>query len=159
MNTRISSRIITFQPRSGRVQITALSPFSNSQKMYFRNTSPKKDEASLQTISADFTAQTPPWFLYYKNKFEVTAEISVSKLFPAGFGWQGFSVLAVNNGMGSTSLGFFGMTGVGDALGVGSGHLIFNAIKAVLGWKVDFAKEMQTSLFLSTATIFSGFCW
>jgi len=48
----------------------------------------------------------------------LTAEITVSKLFPAGFGWQAGSVVGVNLGFQATEIPFWLLTGVGDLLGV-----------------------------------------
>jgi len=65
----------------------------------------------------------------------LTGEITVSKLFPGGFGWQTGSVVAANIGFRSTEVPFWLLTGVGDFLGVFLGHIVFMALK-----KIDFAK-------------------
>jgi hypothetical protein len=106
------------------------------------------------------------------RRLKLSLEITVSKLFPAGFGWQGFSVIAANNGLAPTSLGFAVMTGVGDSLGVGLGHLTYKLIQRSIAQMVNIGKkeedkwvvpvmgtETQTALFLSTATFFSGTMW
>ena len=51
------------------------------------------------------------------NRFLVTAEVTVSKIFPAGFGWQSASVVADGMGMQADSFNFAVTTGAGDAVG------------------------------------------
>ena len=51
------------------------------------------------------------------QRFVVTAEVTVSKIFPAGFGWQTASVLADGMGMQSDTWNFALTTGAGDAIG------------------------------------------
>ena len=71
--------------------------------------------------------------------------MTVSKIFPAGVGWQGASVVADSMGYTATELPFFLMTGAGDFLGftlpgglllldwfpsgVFAGHVSFYAVK------------------------------
>ena len=58
------------------------------------------------------------------GRFCVTAEVVISKIFPAGFGWQGSSCVAEQAfGLQSTDAMFFFVTGVGDGLGVVTGAL------------------------------------
>lgn len=93
------------------------------------------------------------------NRFFVSTEVMVSKIFPAGFGWQGGSLVAASMGLQATELPFFLMTGVGDALGVGLGHFFYMAAKNALGYKQDLTTQFHTSVMLSTACIFSGTAW
>jgi len=97
-------------------------------------------------------------------------EITVSKLFPAGFCWQAGSVVAADMGFGPRDVAFAVTTGAGDAMGVGVGHIVFKIMKKALcptlnknfGTKFeipDLKKESQVSVFLSTATFCSGFAW
>ena len=51
------------------------------------------------------------------NRFVITAEVTVSKIFPAGFGWQSASVVADGMGMEADTLNFALTTGAGDAIG------------------------------------------
>merc|ERR1711988_1387310 len=93
------------------------------------------------------------------NRFVVTAEVIVSKIFPAGFGWQGASVVAGQYGYEATDLGFFLMTGVGDAIGVGLGHFGYMCLKKGATGNGDLNQEFGTATLLSTACIFSGTAW
>lgn len=93
------------------------------------------------------------------SRFAVTAEVAISKLFPAGFGWQAGSVVAGNLGYAATDVPLFLITGVGDALGVGVGHMLYYTIKNALGYKQDLKAQAHTSVFLATACLFSGTGW
>jgi hypothetical protein len=93
------------------------------------------------------------------SRFTKTAEVTVSKIFPAGFGWQAASVVAGNAGAAPTSLPFFMMTGFGDLLGVLGGHVGYMALKKQAGFKVDLSQELDTGLWLGSAAFCSGFVW
>ena len=84
-----------------------------------------------------------------------TLEVIVSKIFPAGFGWQAASVVAGQQGYEADHLGFFLMTGVGDFVGVFAGHLIYTTLKAFVGGKPD----PVGSLWLASAAFCSGTAW
>lgn len=90
------------------------------------------------------------------KRFFTTAEVAVSKIFPAGFGWQGGALAAGMMGYGATDVPLFLMTGCGDALGVGIGHFGYMALKNAMGFKQDLTAQAHTSVLLSTACIFSG---
>lgn len=92
-------------------------------------------------------------------RFIVSAEVALSKIFPAGAGWQGGSIVASAMGYGSTDVPLFLMAGVGDAVGVGVGHFGYYAVKNMLGYKQDMESVAHTSVLLSTACIFSGTAW
>ena len=53
---------------------------------------------------------------------QVTAKVAVSKIFPAGFGWQTFATLGKNAGMQATNVSFFLTKGFCDGLFVLMGH-------------------------------------
>ena len=95
------------------------------------------------------------------HRFQVTAEVIVSKIFPAGFAWQGASVLAENWGMSADSISFALTTGVGDGIGVMTGHTLYMmGKKAVTGNNsIDIGSELQTGLLLGSAAVFSGTAW
>jgi len=84
-----------------------------------------------------------------------TIEVIISKIFPAGFGWQGASVVAGQQGYEADQLGFFLMTGAGDFAGVFAGHLAFTTLKAVVSGKPD----PVGGLWLATAAFCSGTAW
>lgn len=102
------------------------------------------------------------------ERFKVTAEVTVSKIFPAGFAWQSSSVLA-DKLMGFTpdTLSFALTTGAGDALGVFAGHCAYFYVKKQVADadgsdgkpSIDMEKETQTGLLLGSAAFFSGTAW
>lgn len=94
------------------------------------------------------------------KRFRILAEVTVSKLFPAGFGWQAASVWAGNQGMTDTDLSFFLTTGIGDAIFVAAGHTIFYSImKHIYLPDVKVGTELQTGIWLGTAAFCSGTAW
>ena len=95
------------------------------------------------------------------DRFIVTAEVTVSKIFPAGFGWQSASVLAAAQGYDPNTMAFALTTGAGDAVGVFAGHCAYYAgKKAMLGAEsINMVKEAQTGLLLGTAAFCSGTAW
>eukprot|EP00465_Bigelowiella_longifila_P012199 CAMPEP_0185263724 /NCGR_PEP_ID=MMETSP1359-20130426/16056_1 /TAXON_ID=552665 /ORGANISM="Bigelowiella longifila, Strain CCMP242" /LENGTH=261 /DNA_ID=CAMNT_0027851461 /DNA_START=145 /DNA_END=930 /DNA_ORIENTATION=- len=89
------------------------------------------------------------------QRFQLTGEVIVSKIFWAGFGWQGSSIVADKLGYSAESIAFAGTTGVGEALAVMAGHsLFYTVIKGS-----DASKEISTGLWLGTGTLFSGTAW
>lgn len=95
----------------------------------------------------------------FMQRFQVTAEVVVSKLFPAGFGWQYGSIVAGNAGFQATDMGFFALTGLGDLTGVFVGHSLFYALKGMVTGKGDLSTELQTGFFLGSAAFCSGAIW
>jgi hypothetical protein len=83
------------------------------------------------------------------DQFVVTGEVIVSKISPAGFGWQMSTIDAGSYyGMASDSLSFAFSTGIGDALGVFLGHSAYYGIKSTLvdTSKIDMKQEIQTRI-------------
>lgn len=102
------------------------------------------------------------------ERFKVTAEVTVSKIFPAGFAWQSSSIVAEEVlGYAPDSLGFALTTGAGDALGVFAGHCAYFLVKKQVTDKdgsdgnpsIDMEQEVQTGALLGTAAFFSGTAW
>lgn len=95
------------------------------------------------------------------DRFIVTAEVTVSKIFPAGFGWQTSSIIAENNfGFAADTMNFALTTGVGDGIGVLTGHcLYYGAKKAVYDSSIDMKAEFQTAFLLGSAAFCSGTAW
>jgi len=90
----------------------------------------------------------------------VTSEVVVSKIFPAGFGWQGSSVVAGNMGYEADQVPFFLITGCGDALGVLVGHTSFYAIKKMaVDSSIDMLAQFNTGVLLATAAFHAGTAW
>ena len=97
----------------------------------------------------------------FGQRMVATLEVMVSKIFPAGFGWQGASCVAEDMGMEATDMGFFLCTGVGDFLGVATGHTIYYTLKkAVTGDDdINVGYEFHTGLLLGSAAFCSGTVW
>lgn len=111
--------------------------------------------ASMDTTKTE--AKTSPLM----NRFAITAEVTVSKIFPAGFGWQSASIIADTKlGYAADSTAFALTTGFGDALGVFLGHCAFySAKKALVDSSINMKKELQTGIFLGSAAFCSGTAW
>lgn len=94
------------------------------------------------------------------QRLRITAEVTVSKLFPAGFCWQAGSILAENMGMGAETAGFAVTTGLTDALGVCAGHVAFYTLaKSIYLPNIELDEVRQTGLLLGSAAFFSGGLW
>ena len=59
------------------------------------------------------------------SRLVTSAEVTASKIFPAGAGWQCAAIIAENSGFAPTSLAFFASVGLGDCSGVFLGHLVY----------------------------------
>jgi hypothetical protein len=146
----------------------------NTERTSFRpRTSPMLYHASAKREQADATTaitsaaavpsstvsvSTSSWM----NRWIVTAEVAVSKIFPGGFGWQTGSLVAANYySYASDSLDFALCTGIGDAVGVFGGHCLYYGVKQsmVPSSKIDMVKEMHTGLWLACAAFCSGTVW
>jgi hypothetical protein len=114
--------------------------------------------AAAQPLVEDTTPATTGSIL---KRFQITAEVTVSKIFPAGFGWQTASIVAVNNfGFAPDSMNFAVTTGLGDALGVLGGHcLYYGAKKTLVDSSINMESEFQTGVLLGTAAFCSGTAW
>jgi len=96
------------------------------------------------------------------DRFKITAEVTVSKIFPAGFGWQSSSIFAEEYlGYTADSMAFALTTGLGDAIGVMAGHCAyFAAKKSITGDdSINMTREGQTGLLLASAAFCSGTAW
>jgi hypothetical protein len=108
------------------------------------------------------------------QRFVVTAEVTVSKIFPAGLGWQAASIAAAGHGGFATdSLAFALSTGLGDAVGVLGGHCLYYSVKQRLlansgtgsssthssSKRINMTKELHTGALLGTAAFCSGTAW
>jgi hypothetical protein len=93
-------------------------------------------------------------------RIATTAEVAISKIFMAGFGWQSFSVIADAYGFAADSTGFALITGVGDFTGVCVGHTAWMLGKSMMvDETIDSTAEFHTGLLLGTAAFFSGTTW
>lgn len=94
------------------------------------------------------------------RRFNIMTEVTVSKIFPAGFGWQSASILASELGHATDSLSFAFITGAGDGIGVLGGHMAYFGIKkALIDSSVDMAKQLHTGILLGSAAFCSGTAW
>jgi hypothetical protein len=96
------------------------------------------------------------------DRFIVTAEVTVSKIFPAGFGWQTSSIIAVNNfGFAADSMNFALTTGVGDGIGVLTGHCLYYGAKKAITKddSINMTSQFQTGVLLCSAAFCSGTAW
>lgn len=94
------------------------------------------------------------------HRMRITAEVTVSKLFPAGFMWQFGSVVAEGAGMTATDAGFFLTTGVFDGIGVAVGHTVFYTLaKGIYLPNIDLREVRHTGILLGAAAFCSGTAW
>jgi len=96
-----------------------------------------------------------------KGRWAYTTEILVSKIFPAGFGWQGASCIAdANLGFAADSVQFALSTGLGDATGVIVGHQLYHLVKSKVSDRpVDMEAELKTATWLATGALCAGSAW
>jgi len=106
------------------------------------------------------------------QRFQLTLEITISKLLPAGVGWQAMAGAASNLGLSSTSGSFALLTGIGDGIGVGIGHLAYKTCQRAVVRSLNkrrapesklpepsLPNELQTGLYLGSAAFCSGSVW
>jgi hypothetical protein len=110
------------------------------------------------TTTATTTKSRSAWM----NRWIITSEVAVSKIFPGGFGWQTGSLIAANYYQYSNdSINFALCTGIGDALGVFGGHCLYYYIKQsiVPSSQINMMKEIHTGAWLGCAALCSGTVW
>ena len=131
------------------------------ERRQIHSTNVMKADASVESSEAAAPVAEEKKESGIVDRFIITAEVTVSKIFPAGFGWQSSSIIAENNfGFAPDTMAFAYTTGVGDALGVLLGHTAYYAIKkAAVDSSIDMTKEVQTGVLLGTAAFCSGTAW
>ena len=93
-------------------------------------------------------------------RMSTSAEVAISKIFMAGFGWQGASCIADAYGFAADTSSFALITGVGDFTGVCIGHTGWMIGKSMLvDDSIDTTAEFHTGILLGTAAFFSGTTW
>jgi len=98
--------------------------------------------------------------MFLVKRFKNTSEVLISKIFPAGFCWQGASILADKMGFHENNIDFALMTGLGDGLGVFGGHMLFCSIaKKTYLPDTNLKKESQNAMLLGSAAFCSGMVW
>ncbi len=87
--------------------------------------------------------------------------MAVSKLFPAGFGWQYSSGIAEDTfGLEANDYGFFLVTGLGDFCGVFAGHFSYYLGKKILyDRSIVVGEQAHVALWLAAAAFASGGMW
>ena len=173
MNTAASSRVLLRATRFGVNRAVASSRYHGVARPMSTFTPPpsfdKKDDRrkihSTAVNKAD-AAATPEVSTTASggvmDRFIITTEVMISKIFPAGFGWQTSSIIAENNfGFAADTMSFALTTGVGDGLGVLTGHcLYYGAKKAITGdSSIKMGAEFQTAVLLGSAAFCSGTAW
>lgn len=90
-----------------------------------------------------------------------SAEVAVSKIFPACAGWQAASLVAGKAGLASNSLAFFLTVGMGDLIGVFMGHTLYQRLKkkATNNTSIRMNEQVQIATLLGGAVLFSGSMW
>lgn len=114
---------------------------------------------STTTSGTSLTMMTTSTWM---NRWIVTGEVAISKIFPGGFGWQTGSLIAANYYQYSSEYFNFALcTGIGDALGVFGGHCLYYYMKQsmVPSSSINMLKEVHTGLWLGCAAFCSGTVW
>jgi len=105
------------------------------------------------------------------RRLKLTLEITVSKLLPAGAGWQAMGTLASSIGVSSSSASFALLTGIGDGLGVALGHMVYKTCQRAIVRSANkkrpqeqleepsLSAELQTGIYLGSAAFCSGAVW
>jgi hypothetical protein len=94
------------------------------------------------------------------RRIQVTAEVAISKIFPAGFGWQTASTFAENASMSAANLDFALATGFGDGFCVFAGHTLWClGKKTLVDPTIDMTAQAQTGILLGSAAFCSGTAW
>lgn len=88
-----------------------------------------------------------------------TCEVIVSKIFPAGCGWQFGSILASYNSCHPSDLDFMMTCGMCEGLAVGMGHLVYMIGKDTVTEEVDLNQEMYRSIQYGSGSTLSGIVW
>lgn len=117
---------------------------------------------SSQVMEAPVSTSTTTTRSSLVDRFVITAEVTISKIFPAGFGWQTASIVAAQQGFAGGSLQFALSTGLGDAIGVCVGHMTYYTAKQAF-WKdsagLNLTYELHTGILLGSAAFCSGMVW
>jgi hypothetical protein len=120
-----------------------------------------RNELSFNPHADDDKSLTETRASVIGRRIYVTAEVAVSKIFPAGYGWQTAATAAENSGLGATDMSFFLATGLGDGFAVFAGHTLYMmGKKAVTGDdSTQITTEAQTGILLGSAAFCSGSVW
>jgi hypothetical protein len=157
---KVEPNVFRYQVRL--VSSSPLTPNNNDKKKNDRrelhNTSRREADAAMAATSVPRVEAPTSSIL---SRFIITAEVAVSKIFPAGFGWQTGGLIASNQyGWAPDSMSFAYATGIGDAIGVLGGHMLYySAKKAAVDGSINLTKELHTGILLGSAAFCSGTIW
>jgi hypothetical protein len=131
-------------------------PQKKEERRQIHNTAARKADAAFEAPT--FEAKTEKG-LY--DRFVVTAEVTVSKIFPAGFGWQTASIVADSGfGFAADSTSFALTTGIGDGIGVLCGHVGYYGLKKhFIDSSINMKQEAHKGVLLGSAAFCSGAAW
>ena len=122
----------------------------------FARALPAASSSVRHCSTADAIAE-PPCTL---SRFKVLTEVCLSKIGPAGAGWWAANAYADSIlGYAATDVGYFAITGLGDASAVLLGHSVYFVLKKLWRPDISVVKELQTGTHLAGATFLSGFAW
>ena len=121
----------------------------------FARALPAASSSMRHCSTADAIAE-PPCTL---SRFKVLTEVCLSKIGPAGAGWWAANAYADSIGYAATDVGYFAITGLGDASAVFLGHSVYFVLKKLWRPDISVVKELQTGTHLAGATFLSGFAW
>ena len=147
--------------KNSNLQCVSLIPsdFVLEQKRFVQTTTSVAKSAVDIPVMAKEEEDTS---LDFVKRFRITSEVTVSKIFPAGFGWQSSSILAEQYlSFTPDTISFALTTGMGDALGVFFGHCGFYGMKKVITGnpKILMRREADTGILLASAAFCSGTVW
>jgi hypothetical protein len=149
-----NSAVIVQQARP----FSSLTPPQKNERRELHNSARREADAAtpFEAVKKEEAKSSP-----LTKRLVMTAEVTVSKIFPAGFCWQASSIVAATKlGYATDSMAFALTTGFGDAMGVLLGHCAFyGAKKAIVDNSIDMKKELQTGIFLGSAAFCSGTAW
>lgn len=173
MISSASSRALL--PNLGRIhtarQFSSVAPPNGSQNKQTKKNSESSNakrelhnSAHSKADALKAAVENPPFMTASSGlakRFVATAEVTVSKIFPAGFGWQTSSIIAENHlGYAADSAAFALTTGLGDAVGVLAGHTAYYAAKkATVDSSIDMEREAHVGVLLGSAAFCSGTAW
>ena len=173
MISSVSSRALL--PNLGRIhtarQFSSVAPPNGSQNKQTKKNSESSNakrelhnSAHSKADALKAAVENPPFIPASSGlakRFVATAEVTVSKIFPAGFGWQTSSIIAENHlGYAADSAAFALTTGLGDAVGVLAGHTAYYAAKkATVDSSIDMEREAHVGVLLGSAAFCSGTAW
>eukprot|EP00954_Amorphochlora_amoebiformis_P020719 1341344-Amorphochlora_amoeboformis.AAC.1 len=150
-----SSRSFSKFSRKNRYgQYSLLSTSTTGNKLQRQSKSSAVPMAKMSTTVPPEDAISSRQTELVGKRFKLTAEVIASKIFWAGFGWQGSSIIADQMGFTAESMNFALTTGVGEACAVVTGHTLFYLAKGS-----SFKQEIATALWLGTGTFCSGTAW